>query len=40
MMRKAFWDVLQEQLNDDPPRYDQALHLLQELKEVLTSLLT
>ena len=34
MMHSAFWNILSEELNDDPPRYDQALHLLEEIKEV------
>ena len=34
MMRKAFWDILQEKLNQDPPDYSHAIALLQEVKEV------
>nr|XP_037272226.1 T-complex protein 11-like protein 1 isoform X2 [Rhipicephalus microplus] len=36
---KAFWDILEEQLNEDPPNYDQAMRLLQEAKEILLHLL-
>ncbi|KAL3242182.1 hypothetical protein MRX96_047803 [Rhipicephalus microplus] len=35
---KAFWDILEEQLNEDPPNYDQAMRLLQEAKEILLHL--
>lgn len=33
-MHKAFWDVLREQLNKDPPCYDHAMQLLNDIKEV------
>ncbi|XP_055387894.1 T-complex protein 11-like protein 1 [Condylostylus longicornis] len=33
MMHKAFWNVLKEQLNSNPPCYDHALQLLREIKE-------
>uniref|UniRef100_A0A0K8TRG9 Putative sok1 kinase belonging to the ste20/sps1/gc kinase family n=1 Tax=Tabanus bromius TaxID=304241 RepID=A0A0K8TRG9_TABBR len=33
IMHKAFWDVLRGQLNQDPPCYDHALQLLQDIKE-------
>lgn len=33
-MHKAFWDILREQINEDPPVYDHALVLLAEIKEV------
>lgn len=39
VMRKAFWDVLQSQLNESPPKFKQALVLLLEIKEDLQSLL-
>ncbi|KAK8727247.1 hypothetical protein OTU49_009780 [Cherax quadricarinatus] len=35
VMHKAFWDQLAEQLSQDPPCYDQALVLLQEVRENL-----
>lgn len=39
VMKKAFWDVLQSQLDETPPKYKQALALLAEVKEELLSLL-
>ncbi|XP_064599145.1 T-complex protein 11-like protein 1 [Liolophura sinensis] len=39
IMHQAFWDLLQEQLNADPPDYTPALNLLGEVKEKLLSLL-
>ncbi|KAF0040935.1 hypothetical protein F2P81_006833 [Scophthalmus maximus] len=39
IMQKAFWDVLEEQLKDDPPCYDHAIKLLAEIKEILLSFL-
>lgn len=38
-MHKAYWDILREQINDDPPNYEQALSLLDFIKTVLFSLL-
>ncbi|KAL1459020.1 hypothetical protein WDU94_011037 [Cyamophila willieti] len=38
-MHQVFWDILTEQLNEDPPVYDHALVLLAEIKEELLSLL-
>lgn len=38
-LHKAFWDILQEELNDDPPEYGQAIRLLEEIKETLLSFL-
>lgn len=35
-VHKAFWDILQSELNDDPPEYGQAIRLLEEIKEVRT----
>lgn len=37
IMHKAFWNLLAEQLAEDPPSYTQALVLLQEIKEVMCS---
>ena len=34
MMHKAFWDVLKEELNQNPPEYSRALVLLEEIKDV------
>lgn len=39
VVHKAFWDVLQAQLNEDPPNYTQAMILLNEVKENLLSIL-
>ncbi|XP_030761054.1 T-complex protein 11-like protein 1 [Sitophilus oryzae] len=38
-MTKAFWDVLKEQLAEDPPNYNQAMKLLEEIKHNLFDLL-
>ncbi|XP_027128187.1 T-complex protein 11-like protein 2 [Larimichthys crocea] len=38
-VHKAFWDILQSELNDDPPEYGQAIRLLEEIKEILLSFL-
>lgn len=34
VMHKAFWDALQEKLNEDPPDFSQAIILLDEVREV------
>lgn len=34
IMQDAFWDLLREQLNADPPTYDHAISLLGDIKEV------
>ena len=34
IMHKAFWDALQEKLNQTPPDYSHAIILLSEVKEV------
>lgn len=34
IMHDAFWDLLREQLNADPPVYDHAISLLGDIKEV------
>ncbi|XP_073325402.1 T-complex protein 11-like protein 1 [Pagrus major] len=39
IVHRAFWDCLQEELNSDPPNYDHAVVLLQEVKTMLQSLL-
>ncbi|XP_050520375.1 T-complex protein 11-like protein 1 isoform X2 [Daktulosphaira vitifoliae] len=38
-MHKAFWDLLRDQLNSDPPEYSQAMILLTEIRDSLLSLL-
>ncbi|XP_008277771.1 T-complex protein 11-like protein 1 [Stegastes partitus] len=39
VVHRAFWDSLQEQLTSDPPNYNHAVLLLQEVKTMLQSLL-
>ncbi|XP_067359594.1 T-complex protein 11-like protein 2 isoform X2 [Channa argus] len=39
IVHRAFWDSLLEQLNSDPPNYNHAVILLQEVKTMLQSLL-
>ena len=39
VMQRAFWDILKEQLESDPPVYTQALQLFVEVKEMLYSVL-
>lgn len=39
IMQRAFWDVLKEELESDPPQFGQAMVLLSEIKEMLLSLL-
>ncbi|XP_029947107.1 T-complex protein 11-like protein 1 [Salarias fasciatus] len=39
IVHQAFWDCLQEQLSGDPPCYNHAVLLLQEVKTMLQSLL-
>lgn len=34
IMHDAFWDLLREQINADPPVYDHAIALLSDIKEV------
>ncbi|GLH00002.1 T-complex protein-like protein [Gryllus bimaculatus] len=38
-MHKAFWNLLKEQLDEDPPNYSQALVLLEDIKQGLLSVL-
>lgn len=40
IMHDAFWDLLREQLNADPPCYDHAIALLGDIKEVYSLWLT
>ena len=39
VMQRAFWDILKEQLEQDPPVYSQALQLFMEVKTMLYSIL-
>ncbi|NXT23301.1 T11L2 protein, partial [Syrrhaptes paradoxus] len=34
IVHKAFWDLLESELNEDPPEYDHAIKLFEEIKEV------
>lgn len=38
-LHKAFWDILQAELNDDPPEYGQAIRLLEDIRETMLSFL-
>lgn len=38
-LHKAFWDILKEELDDDPPEYGQAIRLLEEIRETMLSFL-
>ncbi|XP_030576114.1 T-complex protein 11-like protein 2 [Archocentrus centrarchus] len=38
-LHKAFWDILEAELNDDPPEYGQAIRLVEEIREILLSFL-
>lgn len=38
-LHKAFWDILESELNDDPPEYGQAIRLLEQIREILLSFL-
>ncbi|XP_074096197.1 T-complex protein 11-like protein 1 [Cotesia typhae] len=38
IMHNAFWYLLKQQLNEDPPNYSQALVLLREIRETLEDL--
>ncbi|NP_001120578.1 T-complex protein 11-like protein 2 [Xenopus tropicalis] len=40
IVHKAFWDCLESELNQDPPQYDYAIKLFDEIKEILLSFLT
>ncbi|XP_076578716.1 T-complex protein 11-like protein 2 [Chaetodon auriga] len=39
MVHKAFWNILESELNDDPPEYGQAIILLEDIREILLSFL-
>ena len=34
VMHKAFWDVLEEEVNSEPPEFKNAFNLLMEMKMV------
>lgn len=39
IMHKAFWDVLEEEVNSNPPQYKNAFNLLMEMKEMIMEIL-
>ncbi|XP_071112686.1 T-complex protein 11-like protein 1 [Haliotis cracherodii] len=39
VVHKAFWDLLREEISQDPPEFKRSLVLIEEVKEVLLSLL-
>lgn len=39
IVHRAFWDILEEQLKEEPPVFTQALAVLEEIKEMITGLL-
>ncbi|KAG9490572.1 hypothetical protein GDO78_006090 [Eleutherodactylus coqui] len=40
IVHKAFWDCLESELKEDPPEYEHAIKLFDEIKEILLSFLT
>ncbi|GAB5574174.1 T-complex protein 11-like protein 1 isoform X1 [Prionailurus iriomotensis] len=40
IVHQAFWDVLQSELNAEPPEYEHAIKLFEEIREILLSFLT
>ncbi|XP_077121696.1 T-complex protein 11-like protein 2 [Ranitomeya variabilis] len=40
IVHKAFWDCLESELKEDPPKYDHAIKLFDEIREILLSFLT
>ncbi|XP_063783913.1 T-complex protein 11-like protein 2 isoform X2 [Pseudophryne corroboree] len=40
IVHKAFWDSLESELKKDPPQYEHAIKLFDEIKEILLSFLT
>ncbi|XP_008634605.1 PREDICTED: T-complex protein 11-like protein 2 isoform X1 [Corvus brachyrhynchos] len=40
IVHKAFWDHLESELNEDPPEYEHAIKLFEEIREILLSFLT
>ncbi|KAM3587545.1 uncharacterized protein V6R79_008753 [Siganus canaliculatus] len=38
-VHRAYWDILESELNDDPPEYRHAIRLLEEIREILLSFL-
>ncbi|XP_040200268.1 T-complex protein 11-like protein 2 isoform X1 [Rana temporaria] len=40
IVHKAFWDCLESELKEDPPQYEHAIKLFDEIKEILLSFLS
>lgn len=40
IVHQAFWDVLDSELNADPPEFEHAIKLFEEIREILLSFLT
>ncbi|XP_068133083.1 T-complex protein 11-like protein 2 [Hyperolius riggenbachi] len=40
IVHKAFWDCLESELKEDPPQYEHAIRLFDEIREILLSFLT
>ncbi|XP_028935138.1 T-complex protein 11-like protein 2 isoform X1 [Ornithorhynchus anatinus] len=40
IVHQAFWDHLESELNEDPPEYEHAIKLFEEIREILLSFLT
>lgn len=40
IVHKAFWDCLESELKEDPPKYEHAIKLFDEIKEILLSFLS
>lgn len=39
-MHQAFWDLLESELNAEPPQYEHAIKLFEEIREILLSFLS
>lgn len=39
MMHKAFWDLMKERLNEDPPDYESAVSVFEDIKNLLDNIL-
>lgn len=40
IMHQAFWDLLESELNAEPPQYEHAIKLFEEIREILLSFLS
>ncbi|XP_076015088.1 T-complex protein 11-like protein 2 [Genypterus blacodes] len=38
-VHKAYWDILESELKEDPPQYEHAIKLVEEIREILLSFL-